>query len=199
MKTMLTTSAGFNPFQLNGLVVNSLNFYKEGKVIASCRWFGNNNNYYSLSFEFEIKRANRLNLERKDAFYMRCKDETVWGAEYSVYIPADFVNLQDLGRSKSYSTWDCDATKQTFAVNLHGVRKQFTKVEPSAKTNWRDYDYIGVEGDYLEKFECNYIFTDTEEKKRCKEIAENINAASGLNLSYYDVHKISQVYDLVKK
>lgn len=199
MKTMLTTSAGFNPFYFEGKIVHALNFYKDGQVLASCRWFGSNNNYRSLSFDFEIKRAIRLNLDRKDAFYMKSTEYSAWGNEYDVYIPADFVNLQDLGRSEGYKSWDIHTTKQTFTVNLHGVRKQLTKVEPSAATNWEGYKYIGVEGDYLEKFECNYIHTYTEERKKCEEIAANINAKSNMNLSYYDVYKIAQVYDLVKK
>jgi len=199
MKTYLTTSRGFNPFHIDGKIVNSLNFYKDGKVLASCRWFGNYNNYRSIEFDFEVKKALRLNLGRKDAFYMLSDEKSAFGREYKVYIYADLVGLEDCGRTDYYNTWYQTSTRQTFTVRLHGERWKYEKAEPSAETNWQDFRRVAVMGDYVEKFDSNYIFTDTPEKKRCDVLAARIKEKTNVELSCFQVHDILEHFSIKEK
>ena len=192
--TRLYTQPGFNPFLMDGKVLSSICFYKDGEVVASVRWFGSNNNYKSLELPFEVKKAVRLNLERRDAFYMRDKDAT-YSPEYILYIPADFVNLQHIETANNNAGgWSMTGTHEVFSVELTGERwKPYINKETGRLA------YIEEFGTYTEKFDYNYIWTDTPEFTKCKELSQAIKESAAVDLSAYQIHDILEHYDIIKK
>ena len=199
MKTLLTTSACYNPFFLEGKQIHDIKFYKDGQILASCRWFGSNNNYKTLEFDFEVKKAIRPNLTRKDAFYVLSPECDKRWKEYDLYIYAELVGLESLGVSEFTNSWHSTSTKETFAVNLRGERWKVVKAEPCKETNWQSWKHITVYDDYKEKFDCKYVFNDTPEKKKCEQLAENIAKKTGVKLDYYQIHDILEHFTINEK
>ena len=118
IKTRLYTSAHYNPFFMDGLEIDHIIFYRDGKEIASLNWFGTDNHYIVIYFPFEVKKAAKLNLNRQDAFYMRSK--TAWKRCYNLYIHADLTDLKSLGREDYLSDWDRDGSREKFTITIHG-------------------------------------------------------------------------------
>ena len=189
--TKLTTSPAWNPFQAPFGEISSIVFYKDGKIICSVKWFGSNNNYKSITLPFEVKKALKLNLFRRDAFYMIDKEETYF-RRYLLYICADLVNLKSLGRKNISSTWYGDMTAEEFTAEITGERKQYIKTAIG-------YDMAATPGTYSEKFLANYITIDSELYKHCKDLAAKLNACTNRNLCAFDVYEILQKFDIKEK
>lgn len=191
--TTLTTQPCYNPYFMDNKEIRSICFYKSGAVLASVRWFGSNNNFDSITLPFEVKKAVRLNLERSDAFYMRDK-EYDFGPAYILYIPADWVNLQHVKTENINSSWWSTGTRDVFTVDIQGVRRQ-----PAIDKETGKLYYDRVPGSYTEKFDCNYIWHNTPEFDKCKELAENIKKLASVDLSAYQLHDIMEHYNIIKK
>lgn len=192
MKTRLTTSVGWNPFDYCGQQINNILFYRDGKVVAKTDWFDSNNYYKWIEFDFDIKNAKKINLERTDAYLIRHDKCSGVIRAYDLYIHADLVNLQFV-KSNTFKTWDYTRVNDVFTVCLHGSKRIPTKVGDDVK-------WIPKEDDYVQQFECNYTFEDTPEKKQCKEIADSFNEIThGNKFSYYDIERILEHYSITKK
>ena len=192
METKLTRIEGWNPFILFGKEIRSIVFYGNGKEIARTKWFGSNNDYKSVTLPFEVKKALRVNLDRKDAYYVKAQSDYPLGPSYDLYIPSELVGLKFVEVKKD-EYWNFTQTRDVYSVNLHGVRGKYKKNEKG------DFVYEFAEGDYVEQFDCNYSNTDTEEKRRCDELAEALNKLCHGRLTYYDIHDILKEYDITPK
>lgn len=192
METKLTTTTGLNPFFVLGKEVKRIVFYDNGKEIASVRWFGSNNVYKSITLPFEVKRAVKVNLERKDAFYFKASAEYPLGAAYELYINSKLVGLEFL-EEKKLEYWNETRISQLYSANFHGVREHYKKGEDGNVV--REY----IEDDYVERFESNYKHVPTEEAKKCKELADKLNKLSLNKLTDFDVHYILAEFDITPK
>ena len=192
METKLQTTSGFNPFILFGKEIRQIVFYGNGKEIANTKWFGSNNVYKSVTLPFEVKKALRVNLDRKDAYYVKATPLYPYGPSYDIYIPEELVGLKFV-EVREHEYWDHIQREDAYTVNLHGERVNYRKNELGNVV--REY----VEGDYVETFTCNYTFEDTEERVRCKELADELSKLSLNKLTDTDVHYILQEYDITPK
>ena len=193
MATKLYTSAAwYNPFYMDGLEIDHIYFYRDGKIIAETNWFGGDNKYWNLQFAFETKRAAKLNLNRQDAFYMR--SDCDWKKAYNLYIHADLVDLKSLGRQDYINDWKSNSTIEYFTITLDGERKVYSKNETTGDK------MIGREkGVFVEKFSCNYQSEVTKEYQKCQAIAEKWKKLTYRDFTASDIHAIMEAYNISEK
>lgn len=190
MSTILRKTVNwYNPFTLTypdgfkGVEIENINFYKDGKVIANTKWFTNNNEFRLVELPFDVKRSNKLNLDRKDAFTIKSKD--IWSSKYDLYIHADLMpSLKSLGRSDAKQNWFQSQTHEIFEITLHGIKE--SNVDEPIK-------------DHTLRFDCNYEFTDTDEYKKCVKLCKDMKETCGADISEYRMHEILQYYNITKK
>jgi len=191
MKTKLYREICLNPFFYEGKEINYLNFYKEGKVIACINWFSSNNVYKTLEFDFEIKKAIKINLNRKDCFLVR--NDKKWCKSYDLYIYADLVQLQSVGVSEGAKCWYHIETHENFEVKLYGERYQYIKNELGK------FDRVPVKGEYIEKFCSNYHFEKTKELIKCEKISADLTKVCQKEITPFDVYYMLQNYNITPK
>ena len=191
VKTTFTTELCYNPFLFNGVSVHNFNFFKDGQVIASFKWLGSNNVYKTMELPFTVKKAVKINLNRSDAFYISKRDDFNYRT-FEFYIPADFVNLQFVEKKQSAS-WHTIIHQAMYSVTVTGE-----KYIPKLDENKNLY-YETKYGTFTEKFDCNNVAEDTEEYKRCKELAEKMTKATAIKIDPYTVHDLLQKFDIVEK
>ena len=193
METRLTRQPAWNPFFLNGYEINRIKFYKDGEVLASTDWFENNNPYKWVALPFEVKNARKINLTRTDAYLIRNDKSYSIGKQYDLYICADLVELEYIHTSRHEVLMQIE-THEQYSVKLHGCKRIYKGGGPYLPK----YEYI--EDDYIQKFDCNYTFVDTEKKQLCEQLAEEFNTLIGYkNFSCYDVEKLIDNYEITKK
>ena len=182
MSTTFYRAPYLNPFLFDGKLISGIAFYADGKIIAQTNWFGNgcNNNIRNIYLPFEIRRATKLNLDRKDAFYMvdkyACCDK-----EYIVYIHKDLVNLQFVETKETTHTWDYTATEDFYTVDIEHI-------------------VYGVETLKQISFSTNYKQLMTKEGARVEKLTDEINKALGYDkLSSYDIRRLLQSFNITKK
>lgn len=189
MSTTMTKSAPwYNPFTLTypnslyGVEVHEIFFYKDGKVVATTRWFSNGNNgYKSIELPFDVKRANKLNLDRKDAFTI--KPQNGWCDGYDLYIHADLMpSFKSLGRTEGRKTWYDTETHETFEITLHGKEDGDMEIK-----------------DHTITFQANFEFDYTDEFKKCVKMSQDIKETCGVEISEYRMHDVLQHYNISKK
>lgn len=192
IKTRLYTSAHYNPFFMDGLEIDHIIFYRDGKEIASLNWFGTDNHYIVIYFPFEVKKAAKLNLNRQDAFYMRSK--TDWKRCYNLYIHADLTDLKSLGREDYLSDWDRDGSREKFTITIHGERREWylDKATGQRKCNTE-------KGDFVETFGANYQSVLTAEYRKCEKIAEKWKQLAYISVSSFDIHRLMKAYNISEK
>jgi len=185
--TMTKSTPWYNPFTLTypnslyGVEIHNIVFYKDGKVVATTKWFTNNNEFRLVVLPFDVKRANKLNLDRKDAFTI--KPQNGWCDGYDLYIHADLIpSLKTLGRIDGRKTWYNTETHETFEITLHGQKDGDTEIK-----------------DHTLRFDCNYEFTDTDEYKKCVKLCKDMKETCGADISEYRMHEILQHYNITKK
>lgn len=181
MTTTFYRAPYLNPFLFDGKLISKIAFYADGKVIAQTNWFGNgyNSNIAKMVLPFEIRRSTKLNLDRKDAFYMVDKDAS-WDKEYIVYIHKDLVNLQFVRTRETTHTWNYTATEDFYTVDIENI----------------------VNGEPLKQisFSTNCKHLKTKEGARVEKLANEINKALGYDkLSSYDIHTLLQSFDITPK
>ena len=193
--TVLTKSAAwYNPMFIdNELEVNRIVFYSDGREIAAVKWFGSNNAYERIELPCVAKRALKVNLGRKDAFYVRAKQPS-WEKtkKYDLFIHESLVGLEFNGTSEYGNTWYHTGKKDDFTATIRGVRRKHVLQEDGRPKS------VTEEGEFAERFSCNYVFTDTEEAEICKEIAEDWNRIASHSVSFLDIHEIMQHYKIEK-
>ena len=192
METKLMTTSCYNPFFVHGKEVRRIVFYGDGKEIASVNWFGSNNVYKSITLPFEVKRALKVNLDRRDAFYVKSKPDYPYGPEYDLYIFGELLGLKFL-KTAEFKSWSDIRHNDVYQVNLHGVRKNYVRNERGEAVR------IEQDGDYEETFSCNYTFENTEEYDKCEELANKLNKLCTKNLSAHDIHYILEKFDITEK
>ena len=182
----------FNPFMFNGLQVHSFIIYNEGKVILSTKWFSDsNNNFESIVIESEIKKAMKVNLNRKDCYYVKSDENYV--KSYDVYINTQFIEVKSLGVSEGVKCWYHTETHETFEIVLNGV-KYIPQLDEMKKLI-----YVTKEGSHTITLKSNYHFEKTDEMKKCESLAKNLSNIIGREVSSYDVHEVLNHYDITPK
>ena len=87
-------------YAINGKTIEEIYIYKDGEVILHTRrsWFENVNadfdtkycgDLIEITLDGEVKRANKLNLNRKDNFLFKVKKDWYLNSGYSLFIHAD--------------------------------------------------------------------------------------------------------------
>ena len=180
MATLNKLRTWFNPFYLctdNGadtLQINRVMFFNDGKVIAHTNWFQNNNPFKEIDLGFDVKRANKIDLAKKNAFYV-CSNKD-YEKSYDLYIPTNLLPIKSLGRVKEHEDWMGVTTYENFVITLNCIM-----CGEETKQN------------ITTTFSSNYEHTNTEMWERCEELHKEFN------IDHYTAHKILEKYDLVEK
>lgn len=109
---LVKTESYYNPMFLNGRQIEHLVFYDADKGTEilngwdGLRWFGSNNNYPLIRFPFEFKKANKVDLTRKDAYYTTFQHTYSYDkGKIVLYIPIHLVDsFTDLGEVLQFET-----------------------------------------------------------------------------------------------
>jgi hypothetical protein len=97
-KSQLTSSPAYNPYFYGSHEIKYIIIFKDGEVLASVRWFGSNNEYKTVNFDFPIERKIKEDLTKKQAYYKPVKSDSYErGLFADIYIHADLVNFKALG------------------------------------------------------------------------------------------------------
>lgn len=186
-----------NPFFFNGQEIHTICFYKDGKIIASTRWFGSNNLWERVDFPFEIRNARKVNLDKKDAFIAQYEDNTyhAYDKKKALYIHADlagleFVKVEDKGISM-LSHHTCDIYK----VSLSGEHAEYRYNDKKGVCERVCRDVA----DFEQKFDCNHRLETTEEGGKCEELSKRIKELTHINLSKYDIESLLKHFDIKEK
>lgn len=194
----------FNPMFLNGKEINHIVFYdaNEGKTLLepdneNVRWFnsgGSNNDYPLVQFPFEFKKANKIDLTRKDAFF------TYYAYKYNfdkgkivLYIPIHLLtDFKDLGEEERFQT-------DTEINYLHNY--QFTtlaqKVEPviiNDEVEWKTSELKP----FNIQFHGYYRIELKPLGKKIEEITEKVKTVYP-GISKYTIEQIMEVCDITIK
>jgi len=173
----------------------------------------------------EIKRANKLNLNRKDNFYITEKIPYNYPPRGQVlYIHADEVEVEPLGEQKAMITTDetnyIDTYKLTFKNGYEYAKMDYREVLEDYKfANRREKEnFVSVKSGVNEgkHFIREYISVTANEclvtgdyytrketsdfRKLAEKLAEEFKEIlphSGL--SHYDLERLLKVYDIIKK
>lgn len=190
----------FNPMYLESKEINHIVFFdnETGETILeptneNIRWFGNSNNDYPMvSFPFEIKRKNSIDLKSKSAFY------TSFNYKYSmdkgkivIYIPIQL--LENFKCEKNVFQYETETDKKyfdvfsfdTIAIKKVGSLDENEKLiysngEPTKHT----LTFHGYYKEVLKKL------------GRKVEATESIFKEYGINISTYDLAKLLKKYEL---
>jgi hypothetical protein len=182
-KSKLTTHPMYNPYYVDDREVNKIIFYKDGKELVSTKWFDSGNNIYpTIYFDFEIKRKNKVDMSTKQAFYVKAKKD--WydkESVYDLYIPAEFVGLEELGEkvfieTDTYTSYCNHFRVHIFADGLHDNECEF-------EINFHSNVTRTVKSDFGTK-----VATLEAEFKE-----KNINVTS------YHIEQILKYYDITPK
>lgn len=193
MKTNFLTSVCYNPFFMeNERSVNSFIFFKDNEIICQTArgWFGNsNNNLESLSFDFEIKRAIKIDLNRKNAFYVSSKQECSKGT-INVYIPANMVGLNFLGEKVDFKTEREIHYNTEVVINTFAVKRL---VEYKDKQAIRSLD---IERMQAISFFIDYRSENTKQGDIIDTIQEALKKEGITNLTSYDIERMQKVLNI---
>lgn len=186
---VLKNSVCWNPYNFNGRKVESINFFKDGQILASVKWFtrlfGSNNRvpYIELPQEILIKRKEDLN--KAQIYYF--KD--------SIYIYADLVNFKDLGEFEGLETERDIRYHRRFSVDLNCsiITPQLNELgELEHKTS--DLAMQTITEDYSVRFE------EKAEFIKAQQLTDEINEKLKYNhFSSYTIFDLLKYYNITKK
>lgn len=107
--TISRTESWYRPYTVNGKTLEKIVIYKDGEIIIKTRsgWLEESyedftskylGDLISITFDGSVKRANKLNLNRKDNFIFKMKDQYSIHDGYTLFIHADniFSNYSEL-------------------------------------------------------------------------------------------------------
>ena len=100
--TIKRSATWYRPYVANGKVLESIVIYKDGEILIKTRsgWLEEvdrdyrskyNGDLLEISFNGSVKRANKLNLNRKDNFIFKMKDQYSIHDGYTLFIYADNI------------------------------------------------------------------------------------------------------------
>ena len=187
MKTILVKKESwYNPYFLNGMEVEKVNIYNENGVIFGFKWIGSNNITNDVVFDFETKKAIKLNFNRKDSFYIK-----KYG-KITIYIYHELINYKYIGREEKYKTEMGYSLYDTFSITLNCKKILYKKVNDDFVS------YYSEQGDFDFEIEVFVKSVDSSFAKECKQISEKCTEA-GVNLSYYDIQRLKKVINISLK
>lgn len=170
----LTRTSGFNPFILDGRKVNNIIFYNEdGQIIETKQgWFGNFNNECESLDLGSIKHRRKVNLTRKENFYISATD-TFNSLIYDLWIYVDNNNVKIVDKGE--------------------VEQQYEK---STIYVYHKYDLEVYGYKFSQRF---YVKTiKTEFGKHVDEVSKELEQMN-IKIDSYYLKKLLESYDLVKK
>lgn len=187
MKTILVKNVSwYNPYFFNGKEVESVNVYNENGVIFGFNWIGSNNITNDVAFDFETKKAIKLNFNRKDSFYIQ-KDGKI-----TIYIYHELINYKYIGRKKRYETEMGYQVYDVYSISLNCKKILYKKVNDDFVS------YYSGQSDFDFEIEVFVKSVDSSLAKECKQISEK-SAEAGVNLSYYDIQRLKKVINISLK
>lgn len=187
MKTKLEKSASwFNPYFFDGMEVEKVNIYNENGIIFGFKWIGSNNITNNVAFDFETKKAIKLNFDRKDSFYIR-KDGKI-----TIYIHHELVNYKYIGREKRFETEMGFRVYDVYSIALNCKKILYKKVNDDFVS------YYSEQGDFDFEIENFVESVDSSLADECKQISKKC-AEAGVNLSFYDIQRLKKVINISLK
>lgn len=187
MKTILTKKANwYNPYFYNGMEVEKVNLYNENGVIFGFNWIGSNNITNDVAFDFETKKAIKLNFERKDSFYIQ-KDKKI-----TIYIHHDLINYKYIGREEKFKTELGCQLYDIYSITLNCKKRLYKKINDDF------VPYYSAQGDFDFEIETFFESVDSSFAKECKQIAEKCNEAL-IKLSYYEIARLKKIINISLK
>lgn len=176
----------YNPYFFNGMKVERVNIYNETGVIFGFNWIGSNNITNDVTFDFETKKAIKLNFDRKDSFYIR-KDGKI-----TIYIYHELINYKYIGREKKYETEMGCQVYDIYSINLNCKKILHKKVNGDFVSYYSEQDNFDFEIEsFVESVESSFA-------KECKQIAEKCKDA-GVDLLYYQIGKLKKAINISLK
>jgi hypothetical protein len=217
-----------------------IRIYEEGKVLfksnRSCmdvhklnedgtiKNYGSNR-VVSFNLENDIKRALKLNLNRKDNFYIKEEIEHDYPTtQYVLYIHASEIEVENLGERIKMQTTDETCYIDTYKLNFKSGYKvevlHYREVpkDYEFKNNLEKQNHVKVEDgknagkhfikEYVVEQHNEAIVTGdyyvrheySDFRLKAQEIADDWeNILPNARLSHYDIEKLLKEYDIVKK
>lgn len=187
MKTILVKNVSwYNPYFFNGKEVESVNVYNKNGVIFGFKWIGSNDITNDVAFDFETKKAIKLNFNRKDSFCIQ-KDGKI-----TIYIYHELINYKYIGREKKFETEMGYQLYDIFSITLNCKKILYKKVNDDFVSCYSEQGNFDFEiQNYVESI-------DTYFGKECKQISEKCGEV-GVNLSYYEIEKLKKVINISLK
>lgn len=187
MKTILVKKENwYNPYFFNGKEVESVNVYNKNGIIFRFNWIGSNNITNDVTFDFETKKATKLNFDRKDSFYIQ-KDGKI-----TIYIYHELINYKYIGREKKHKTEMGYSLYDTFSITLNCKKILYKKVNDDFVSYYSD------QSDFSFEIEVFINSVDSSLAKECKQISEK-SAEAGVELSFYDIQRLKKVINISLK
>ena len=193
----LRTQDCYNPFFLYKDdkqigVINTVNFFKiengEGMVIASCKWFSikrfkssgkamyicSNNDFKLVRLPYsDVKRQNKLQFGKADAFYMKS-----YNGEFDLFL--NIGNLENFGVTSSEPQEMYDGSE----VNVYDI-VTFDVQGVSRRTSLDGHE----DSTFTACFTCNHKNSLTEFGMLCDEIASKLSTGIS-EMHRYDITKL---------
>lgn len=187
MKTILVKKESwYNPYFLNSKEVERVNVYNKNGVLFGFKWIGSNNITNDVTFDFETKKAIKLNFDRKDSFYIQ-KDGKI-----TIYIYHELINYKYIGREEKYETEMGYKLYDIFSITLNCKEIHYKKVNDGFVS------YYSEQGDFDFEIQ-NYVESiDTDFGKECKQISKKCEEA-GVNLSHYEIARLKKIINISMK
>ena len=187
MKTILVKKESwYNPYFLNGKEVEKVNVYNKNGVVFGFKWIGSNNITNDVTFDFETKKAIKLNFNRKDSFYIQ-KDGKI-----TIYIYHELINYKYIGREKKYETEMGYSLYDIFSITLNCKKILYKKVNDDFVS------YYSEQGDFDFEIESFVESIDSSFAKECMQISKKCEEA-GVKLSYYDIGRLKKIINISLK
>lgn len=194
MKTQLISSGCYNPYIFNGYTVDRILFFDSVKqeMIFSVNWWGSNNYHKKLYFDFDIKKANKVDLSKKTAFFLK-GESNKYEQRIFIYIPANLVPVECLGETMY---------NQTETEKMY--RSEFSISAFCTETKWKlneNKDLIYYEEDAKERILVAsdlHRFEKTEHGQKMNTFSE-IAKTNGIDISEYTFNKLSNIFNISVK
>ena len=184
----LYTSPCWNPYlnSKNGKQVDEIKFFKNGKVIASAKWFsgsnGSNNRFPQINLPTILKQKRNEDLTEKNCFLFHG----------SIYIPADLVNFRDNGEKFDFECDYMTQYKSSFSIDIEAVEMK-AELNEEGKVVYKNTEMMPTTITQFYK----HRQVDKPNFIQAGQIANEIEKI-GTKISRYDILSIMKVYNFSK-
>ena len=169
-----------NPYNYNGKQIDAIVIYKDGKIIHSFKWLGNNNKYPEVYFD-DIKKRMSVNLDKKEVFINKDR----------IYIHSDICQFKELEEVFDYETPTYKRYKTAFSIVLN-----CTTMEGYIDELGR-FRYKSLEAEVREiKDYFNYRNEKTEDADRLESISAKFEEITNKWISPESILKIEAFYNI---